>query len=73
MVYMFAPTNSQPFGLSAALATYLVGVGLLWAVGRWDRRYLARATSTSPPGTTPALRASLLTMAAGMAYMLVAM
>jgi hypothetical protein len=41
MVYIFTPANARSVVLNSTLAGYLVGVGLLWAAGRWDRHYLA--------------------------------
>lgn len=66
MVYMFLPMGLRSLPVSVVLAAYLAGIGLLWTVGWWDRHY-----RTGRP--VPALRASLVTMTAGMAYMLLAM
>lgn len=80
MVYMFLPMNARSVLVSSVMAVYLAGVGTLWALGRWDRHYVSAqrrpsVVHASTPGgpTAPALRLSLATMAAAMAYMLVAM
>lgn len=92
MIYMFLPMSTRSALLSYALAAYLFGQGVLWALGVWDRylvdRRLAGAFADKPriqslnvsnvaPSlagqSSPALRVSLVTMTAGMAYMLLAM
>lgn len=65
MAYMFLPMNTRSALLSTVLAVYLAGIGLLWAVGRWDRHYRSDGVL--------ALRVSLVTMAGAMAYMLMTM
>jgi hypothetical protein len=37
MSYMFLPTSTRPTVLSYGLAFYLLGQGVLWALGVWDR------------------------------------
>lgn len=86
MVYMFLPANTRSTLLSVVLAAYLAAIGLLWALGKWDGHYHATqphasdehsaspvrlAAAADPPRQANMwLRASLATMTAGMAYML---
>ena len=80
MAYMVLPMNAHFTLLSHVLAGYLVLVGVSWVAGARYSRYVLRLNEpVLPTGSAEfrpaamALRLSLATMAASMAYMLVAM
>lgn len=77
MAYMFLPMQARSPLLDYLLAVYLAGIGMAWALGKWDRHYVPDrrpvTVRTTVHTTAPALRVSLVTMAGAMAYMLLAM